>query len=141
VRLKLPARFSGLRTGLIAGSSLLIMAAAPRDGTALAADGEAGAQVFMQSRCFVCHGELGTGGAGPKFRDNPFLQFSDYVVGQILLGRGIMPSFADKLDDQHIAVVASYIRNSLGRSDRARHRATIALALLGLNIDFQRFVA
>jgi mono/diheme cytochrome c family protein len=73
-----------------------------------------GQHVFMQSGCFACHGEMGFGGAGPRFRDDPFLGITDYVVAQILIGRGIMPSFADKLDDRQIAAVASYIRNSWG---------------------------
>jgi hypothetical protein len=68
----------------------------------------------MQARCFACHGEYGFGGVGPRFRENRFLGMSDYVVGQILIGRGVMPSFADALTDQQIAEVASYIRNSWG---------------------------
>jgi mono/diheme cytochrome c family protein len=73
-----------------------------------------GHQVFMQSGCFACHGEMGNGGVGPRFREDRFLTFSDYVVGQILIGRSVMPAFADKLDDQQIAAVASYIRGSWG---------------------------
>ena len=68
----------------------------------------------MRAGCFACHGEMGYGGAGPGFRNDKLLAANDYVVGQILLGRGIMPSFAHKLDDQQIAAVASYIRNSWG---------------------------
>jgi mono/diheme cytochrome c family protein len=85
-------------------------------GTAFAqnAGSDEGSHVYMQSGCFACHGEMGFGGAGPRFRDDPFLGITDYVVAQILLGRGIMPSFANKLGDQQIAAVASYIRNSWG---------------------------
>ena len=78
------------------------------------ATSDAGRHVFMQARCFACHGEYGYGGVGPRFRENRFLGMSDYVVGQILLGRGIMPSFAKALDNDQIAQVASYIRNSWG---------------------------
>lgn len=74
----------------------------------------AGRQVFMAARCFACHGEYGFGGVGPRFRENHFLGMGDYVVGQILIGRGVMPSFANALDNQQIAAVASYIRNSWG---------------------------
>jgi len=73
-----------------------------------------GRHVFMAARCFACHGEYGFGGVGPRFRDNRFLAMGDYVVGQILLGRDVMPSFANALDDKQIAAVASYIRNSWG---------------------------
>lgn len=73
-----------------------------------------GRTVFMQARCFACHGEYGFGGVGPRFRENRFLGMGDYVTGQILIGRGVMPSFADALNDQQIAEVATYIRNSWG---------------------------
>jgi mono/diheme cytochrome c family protein len=73
-----------------------------------------GHQVFMQSGCFACHGEMGYGGAGPTFRGDKLLAAGDYVVGQILIGRGIMPSYAHKLDDREIAAVATYVRNSWG---------------------------
>jgi mono/diheme cytochrome c family protein len=68
----------------------------------------------MQARCFACHGGYGFGGAGPRFRENRLIALGDYVVGQILIGRGIMPSFADTLSDDQIAAVATYIRNSWG---------------------------
>lgn len=73
-----------------------------------------GRQVFMQARCFACHGEYGNGGVGPRFRQDRFLGIADYVIGQILIGRGVMPSFAEALDDKQIAAVASYVRNSWG---------------------------
>jgi mono/diheme cytochrome c family protein len=70
----------------------------------------------MQSRCFACHGEFGYGGAGPRFRDDKLLAPEQYVVSRILLGGGIMPSFAEMLSDQQIAAVASYVRNSWGNN-------------------------
>jgi mono/diheme cytochrome c family protein len=73
-----------------------------------------GSQVFMSSACFACHGQNGTGGVGPSFRGDPFLSLTDFVVAQILLGRGVMPPFGDKLNDQQIAAVATYIRNDWG---------------------------
>jgi mono/diheme cytochrome c family protein len=75
-----------------------------------------GHDVFMQSGCFACHGELGYGGAGPRFRGDKLLAADQYVVGQILLGRGIMPSFAHRLNDEQIAAVATYVRNSWGNN-------------------------
>jgi mono/diheme cytochrome c family protein len=42
------------------------------------------------------------------------LAVTDYVIAQILLGRGIMPSFAGQLSDEEIAAVATYIRTSWG---------------------------
>ncbi len=68
----------------------------------------------MHSGCFACHGEMGYGGAGPRFRGDKLLSADDYVIGQILIGRGIMPAFGPKLSDQQIAAVATYVRNSWG---------------------------
>jgi mono/diheme cytochrome c family protein len=84
--------------------------------TALAASSspQSGHDVFMQSGCFACHGELGYGGAGPRFRNDKLLAADQYVIGQILLGRGIMPSFAQRLNNDQIAAVATYVRNSWG---------------------------
>jgi mono/diheme cytochrome c family protein len=76
--------------------------------------GDYGEKIFMQNNCFVCHGQQGFGGIGPAFRNDPCLQLTDYVAGQIILGRGVMPAFGPKLDDQQIAAVASYVRNSWG---------------------------
>jgi mono/diheme cytochrome c family protein len=73
-----------------------------------------GIQVYKQARCYACHGEQGFGGVGPSFRQDRFLLLSDYVIAQILLGRGIMPSFAEALNDEQIAAVATYIRESWG---------------------------
>lgn len=73
-----------------------------------------GHEVYMQSGCFACHGELGYGGVGPRFRNDKLLAANEYVVGQILIGRGVMPAFAHKLSDDQIAAVATYIRTSWG---------------------------
>jgi mono/diheme cytochrome c family protein len=73
-----------------------------------------GEKIFMQNNCFVCHGQQGFGGIGPAFRNDPFLLLTEYVACQILLGRGVMPPFGSKLDDNQIAAVASYVRNSWG---------------------------
>lgn len=73
-----------------------------------------GHHVFMQSGCFACHGQLGYGGAGPGFRGDKMLAAQDYVIARILLGGGIMSAFGEKLSDQEIAAVATYIRTSWG---------------------------
>ncbi len=73
-----------------------------------------GAEVYNQSRCFACHGGFGTGGFGPTLSGDPMLALDQYVVAQILVGRGQMPAFADKLSDEQIAAVSDYIRNNWG---------------------------
>ncbi len=75
-----------------------------------------GQKLFMEARCFACHGQFGFGGAGPRFRDDRYLALTDYVVGQILMGRDIMPAFGTILNDDQVAELASYIRNSWGNN-------------------------
>jgi mono/diheme cytochrome c family protein len=73
-----------------------------------------GAEVFKSSRCFACHGEMGGGGMGPALAGDPMLAVEQFVIAQILIGRGAMPAFADKLSNDDIAAVAAYVRNSWG---------------------------
>jgi mono/diheme cytochrome c family protein len=96
------------------GSVLVVAGVCGWIGAAVAQNADDGSQIYMQSGCFVCHGQMGDGGAGPRLRGDPFLSITDYVVAQILLGRGIMPGFGQSLNDQQIAAVASYIRTSWG---------------------------
>ncbi|XSG80908.1 MAG: c-type cytochrome [Methyloligella sp. ZOD6] len=72
-----------------------------------------GHRLYANMHCSGCHGGMGFGTAGPAFRGNERLKDDVYVVGQILIGPGIMPSFAE-LSDSDIAAVASYIRTSWG---------------------------
>jgi mono/diheme cytochrome c family protein len=72
-----------------------------------------GHRLYAELNCSGCHGGMGFGTAGPKFRGNDRLDDDVYVIGQILIGPGIMPSFAE-LSDAQIAAVASYIRESWG---------------------------
>lgn len=101
-------------------STVALIAGVGLVGAALAQDASAnqeiaqGQKVFMDARCYACHGEYGFGGVGPRFRQDHFLGLSDYVIGQILVGRGVMPSFADALNNNQIAAVASYIRTNWG---------------------------
>jgi len=81
-----------------------------------ASNQDLGRSIYMEARCYACHGEYGYGGVGPRFRQDHFLGLTDYVVGQLLIGRGAMPSFAQTLNDKQIADVATYIRTSWGNS-------------------------
>ena len=107
-----PDRFWRFRsTAAVATAASFYCAAAPGLAHNEAGGGE---QIFMQNNCFVCHGQQGFGGVGPALRNDPFLKLGDHVVGHILMGRGVMPPFGDKLDDRQVAAVATYIRNSWG---------------------------
>ena len=101
---------SGKQTASALAITVIVALSSPAFGQN-AADGS---HIFRESGCFVCHGEMGNGGAGPGLRGDPFLSITDYVVAQILLGRNIMPAFGEALSDQQIAQVASYIRNNWG---------------------------
>lgn len=76
--------------------------------------GDRGSRIYMKSRCFACHGQLGTGGFGPTLAGDRILAIQKFVIAQILIGRGKMPAFSDRLSDADIAAVAQYIRNNWG---------------------------
>jgi mono/diheme cytochrome c family protein len=95
--------------GWIAVAALCLLAFSPPASAQSSAE-----RIYVDQGCAVCHGLIGHGGVGPDLVGDHFLLFGDYVVAQILLGRGQMPGFADKLSDDQIAAVASYIRQSWG---------------------------
>jgi mono/diheme cytochrome c family protein len=97
------------------GFTVLLMSSAASTNTWSADDQSAeGAEVYKQNACVVCHGGLGTGGFGPRLAGDPMLAIGQFVIAQILIGRGQMPPFADKLSDQQIAAVSQYIRTNWG---------------------------
>lgn len=75
-------------------------------------------QTIFSSNCSSCHGAEGQGLVGPALAGNRYLQRTEGVITTILGGRPEhgMPSFAGQLDDQQIAAVATFIRNSWGNS-------------------------
>lgn len=42
------------------------------------------------------------------------LAIGQFVIARIIIGRGAMPPFGDKLSNEEIAAVAQHIRNSWG---------------------------
>jgi mono/diheme cytochrome c family protein len=88
-----------------------------------------GGDVYARS-CASCHGAQGEGGFGPQLAGNPFVGEMGGLVNQILGGspeRG-MPPFAPTLNDQQIAAVATFVRNSWGNSYGAVAPAFVAQA-------------
>ena len=86
---------------------------APEEPEDLIAMGE---PIYGQ-QCEGCHGPDGMGldGAYPALADNQFvLGEPEPVIDVVLRGRGGMPPFGGQLDDQQIAAVLSYIRNTWG---------------------------
>jgi mono/diheme cytochrome c family protein len=77
-----------------------------------------GAELYRQN-CATCHGDEGEG-IHPYF---PALAGSALVQGPVggvvilpMYGRGAMPSFAEILDDQDMAIVLSHIRSQWGNN-------------------------
>jgi len=72
-------------------------------------DAQAGAQVFADN-CATCHGDDGSGGAGP-----PLDTFDDptAVEQQVRNGGGGMPAFEGQLSDQEIADVVAYVTQDI----------------------------
>lgn len=86
-----------------------------------------GQQVYAES-CAGCHGPEGQGNVGPAHAGNANLADADFVIVRMLDGQGQMPAWRDRLDDEQIAAVASYIRNSFGNSFGPVSAAQVAAA-------------
>lgn len=74
----------------------------------------AGAEVYA-ANCASCHQSEGDGtGAYPALAGSQLVTDEDpsAVIEIVLHGQGEMPAFADTLDEEAIAAVVSYIRNS-----------------------------
>jgi mono/diheme cytochrome c family protein len=111
------ASFQSKAVWLLAGFALVLVLASASyvsmaaNNAGVSPDGE---QVYQQNHCFVCHGGLGGGDLGPRLAGDPILAIGQFVVAQIILGRGEMPAFGDKLKDDQIAAVAQYVRTQWG---------------------------
>lgn len=113
-----------LSTGLAPGTQAASDEAGDTEQAAVAeqapVSGEAGVseetlqkgQELFVVNCRQCHGTKGTAGAPLKGNDN--LEDPDFVVTTILTGPGYMTGFADHLDDEQIALLATFVRNSWG---------------------------
>ncbi|WP_410211505.1 c-type cytochrome [Aquirhabdus sp.] len=80
------------------------------------AESMSGKDVFSKN-CAACHMATGMGipGAFPALKGSKFvLGDANAVVSTVLKGRGGMPTFAASLDDDKLAAVVSYVRQSWG---------------------------
>jgi len=123
--------------------------------SASAPDGDAmkrGAEIYSDA-CSSCHFEDGVGQPGlfPPLGKNAMLQQSNAISVEhlILAGTRIgtsptrpsplsMPSFAWKLDDQEVADVATYIRNSWGNKAEPVSAAEVGKARKKLDLATSR---
>jgi len=74
-----------------------------------------GEEIF-NTVCIACHQPDGKGVEGiyPALAGNPALTQEDptYLITVILNGRGGMPTFAGTYDDEEVAAIATYVRQS-----------------------------
>ena len=97
---------------LVAFSGFNLANAQDAPSAAAMADG----QDIFEDNCAFCHGAGGGGSEGPRLAGNERLQFISSIVGQIVLGSNYMPAFGNRLDNDEIAAVSTYIRNSWGNA-------------------------
>ena len=72
-----------------------------------------GAPLYAQN-CAMCHGPAGRGSAGAVLAENEKLGDAEYLATTTVHGFGYMPAFGDRLTDNDIAEIGTYIRNSWG---------------------------
>jgi len=74
---------------------------------------EQGAPLYRRN-CAACHGAAGQGAQGPALAGNESLGDTPYLARVIVHGFGYMPPFGDRLNDEEIAAISTFIRNSWG---------------------------
>jgi len=77
--------------------------------------GTAGAEVFASAGCGSCHtldAAGATGSTGPNLDE--LQPDKETVVSQVTNGGGGMPAFGDRLSEQEIEDVATYVSESAG---------------------------
>jgi cytochrome c6 len=92
---------------------LLVLLAVAAQARAQTLDGKS----LFAKNCAACHQASGAGipGAFPALKGNKFVQGdSGAVITTVLKGRGGMPTFATSLEDDKLALVLSYVRQSWG---------------------------
>ena len=105
------------RAGAAAASLAVLWSAAAWTAPASAGEGvspealEQGQGLFLLN-CRQCHGTKGT--AGAPLASNHKLEDSAFIANTIIKGRGYMTAFGEHLDDDQIAAIATYVRNSWG---------------------------
>lgn len=95
---------------------LALLAAATQAGAQALAQTVDGKSLFAKN-CAACHQASGAGipGAFPALKGNKFvLGEPGAVIATVLKGRGGMPTFASSIDDDKLALVLSYVRQSWG---------------------------
>lgn len=74
----------------------------------------ASGNVLFANNCAACHEADGSGSVGPSFHGNENLADSEYVIDMVLFGGSFMTPFRNDLNDEQIAAVTTFVRNSWG---------------------------
>src|SRR5699024_4011147 len=83
------------------------------DGNTATGDVDNGKQVYKDN-CLACHGSDGVGGHnGPNLRESQMTGDLDAVIKQVTEGSGNMPAFGDKLSEEEILDVATYVNEKI----------------------------
>ena len=96
-------------------------------------------EVVFQNQCFVCHGAQGAGNGpvvgpgkfpmGPSLVDGTALARSDgYIYGIIRVGRGLMPSYAERINHADRWAVVAYVNQLQGLAGGAAAPAPVPAA-------------
>ncbi len=81
---------------------------------ALGGEAAVGAELFAE-HCAACHGPTGTGtGAGPSLVDRVPTRDDESIARTLITGRGPMPAWGDRFDDQILAHLFAYLRTTFG---------------------------
>ena len=75
----------------------------------------AGSQVYS-STCAACHGAEGQGAFGTKLAGFDRLANGPALLSTIIHGLNSMPALGGQFNDEQVAAVATYVRNSWGNS-------------------------
>lgn len=77
----------------------------------------AAGQPLYATNCQGCHGDQGQGGIGERLAGSPIVALVGGIINQILVGsvEHGMPPF-DRLSNDEIAAISTYVRNSFGNS-------------------------
>lgn len=79
----------------------------------VAAVADLGASKFA-ANCATCHGPAGRSDAATPLASNEKLEDTKFVAETLVHGFGYMPAFGGRLDENELAQIGTYIRNSFG---------------------------
>jgi mono/diheme cytochrome c family protein len=88
-----------------------------------------GAELFA-ANCSGCHGASGQGVVGPGLAGNADVGRNDFIITTVLFGHEDhgMPAFGEKLTDDQIAAITTFVRSNWGNNFPAIMPADVARA-------------